>query len=241
MRPWPVRRTCWSTSTRARPRRSRRPARARARSGTGGVATSERRELGDEALDRRRLRALVDAVQRRRSARSSSSVATASLAAIIRCSIEAVGLRRRRADRARDVAAAVEGELGLDRLDGERAALARGAPASAAAAARAPRRAAPPTARARAPRPRRSGRRGRSPGARRSGSASGRTTPWRSRAPRSSSSTVTASRSGAGDERAGVVGERLGQHRLDRPGDVDARGAAVGLAVDRRRPAARRR
>ena len=36
------------------------------------------------------------------------------------------------------------------------------------------------------------------------------------------------------DERARVVGERLGQHRLDLAGDVDARGAAVRLAVDRR-------
>ena len=35
-------------------------------------------------------------------------------------------------------------------------------------------------------------------------------------------------------QRAGVAGQRLGQHRLGRAGDVDARRAAVGLAVDGR-------
>jgi len=35
-------------------------------------------------------------------------------------------------------------------------------------------------------------------------------------------------------QRAGVVAQRLRQHRLHPPGDVDARGAAVGLAVDGR-------
>ena len=47
----------------------------------------ERGELLDQALDAQRLRALVDAVERRAPCRVSSSVATASLAAIIRCSI----------------------------------------------------------------------------------------------------------------------------------------------------------
>ena len=37
-----------------------------------------------------------------------------------------------------------------------------------------------------------------------------------------------------GNERAGVVGQRLGQHRLDAAGDVDARPAARGLAIDER-------
>ncbi len=37
-----------------------------------------------------------------------------------------------------------------------------------------------------------------------------------------------------GTQRAGVVGQRLREHRLDGAGDVDARRAAVRLAVDRR-------
>ena len=38
---------------------------------------------------------------------------------------------------------------------------------------------------------------------------------------------------GAGHQRAGVAGERVREHRLDRPGDVDAGGPAPGLAVQR--------
>ena len=114
-----------------------------------------------------------------------------------------------------------------------RRALAR-APRSAAAAARAA-----PAARAHGSSARSlagedRGRPGRSRGARRSGSASGRRRLARPRRPCSSNSTVTARRSDAGTQRAGVVGQRLGQHRLDGAGHVDARRAAV---APRGRPA----
>ena len=58
-------------------------------------------------------------------------------------------------------------------------------------------------------------------------------------APRRSISTVTVMPVLAGDQRAGAVGQDLRQHRLDRAGHVDARRAAVGLAIDRRRRGAR--
>ena len=84
----------------------------------------------------------------------------------------------------------------------------------------------------------------RSPGARRSGSASGRRRRARRRAPRSSSSTVTAARSTPGTQRAGVAGERVREHRLDR---ARARrrwsraGAPRGRAASPRARARRRR
>ncbi len=91
-----------------------------------------------------------------------------------------------------------------------------------------------PWRRGAARRRRRCDRPARSPGARPSGSPSGRSS--RSRPPRrrSSSSTVTARRSRAGHERAGVVGERLRQHRLDHARHVHARRAPARLDVDRR-------
>ena len=201
----------------------------------------ERRELLDQALDARGLGALVDAVERRQLARSRAAPATASLAAIIRCSIsrcDSVWLarheRRSRGPRARSRTPARPTRSPAPRAPRAR----RPAPPRP----RARRRAAPAHgASARSLRRRRCGRPAGSPGARPSGSASGgtrvRTTSRRSR----SSSTVTASRSWCGHERAGLVGERLGQHRLDLAGDVDARAAPVGLAVDRASPAARAR
>ena len=136
--------------------------------------------------------------------------------------------RRHRLD---EVAAAVEGELGLDRLDGQRAA------ALAARLERGRRRA-------------RGGQRLR-PGVLR-GLGAGedaidavvvqalvgadeRAVEGRLHGLGAAQLELDGDRQAidAGAQRAGVVGQRLGQHRLDRAGHVDRGRAPVGLAVDR--------
>ncbi len=197
----------------------------------------QRRELVDQAQHRLRLRALVDAVERRDRAlvehRRHRLVGGDHqvLDQPMRLGLD----RRHRLD---EVAAAVEGELRLDRLDGQRAA------ALAAGLQRRRRRA-----------------RGRERlGPRRlrllvAGEdpvdavvvqalvgADERAMEGRLDGLRAAQLELDGDRQAIDPraQRAGVVRQRLGQHRLDRAGHVDRGRAAVGLAVDRSRPAARR-
>ena len=216
-----------STSARACGDDRRPPAAASACSGTGGVGTSSDASWSTSRSTRARLRALVDAVQRRQLARSSSSVATASLAAIIRCSIS----------RCDSVCSAGHGSVDV--------AVARRRRTPARRTRRPARRA--PRARACERRGRRArGRQRLAPTAprRRSAPAKIRSTrgvvePLVGADQRAVERACAARRAPskleldghrqavlAGHERAGVVGQRLGQHRLDRAGHVDARSRA---------------
>ena len=163
--------------------------------------------------------------------RSASSRATASLAAIIRCSISrwdsvCAGACTASTSPRSSSSNSGSGESTASAPRGLAPALQRGGGLAGGGQRQRPR-----LARTLAPR-RRCDPRGRSPGARRSGSASGRTTPddirpveleldrdRRAVEPRA--------------QRARVAGERVRQHRLDGPGHVHARGALSRLAVER--------
>ena len=93
-------------SLRDRRRRARPPATGTCCSGSGGVGTSSEASCVDEALDALGVRALVHAVEARHAALLRAGCATASLAAIIRCSIRRWDSVCARARHSRDVARA---------------------------------------------------------------------------------------------------------------------------------------
>ena len=232
-RPWPRRRTSASTQLRGladQLARLLRPSGARARRASARRATSSWR---DQALHARRVRRLVDAEQRRQLARLEQARdrlvggdhqeldQPVRLGLLGRQQALDVALARERRTRARWTRRPA-------RRARSRASASACATLRAAASGRRPRL--PRRARPR----RRSGPRAGSRAARRSGSPSGGTPSAARVAPSNSSSTVTASRSSPGHQRARAVRQRLGQHRLHQPGHVDRVRAPERLAVERR-------
>ncbi len=187
-----------STQPRDLAQRAPRPAVEDIGSGSGGVGTSSEASWSTSRSTRSGSGRSCTRY-RHGTSRCSSSPATASLAAIIRCSIRRWDSVCARAQDRADVALLVERELGLLGFDHQRSA----ALAPALAARRRPPRAATAAARPRAPRPRSAPAKMRSTllvvqALRRSGSASGRRRRSRPSRRRSSSSTVTAGALGAG-------------------------------------------
>ena len=223
--------TCWSTSTRRLGddvgRLLRRHAsRAPAASATPSDASWSTRRSDRLAAPGSRGRGRASGSRARRAA-----VATASLAAIIRCSISRCDSVARR-PASTTWPRAVEGELRLDALDRQRA---------AALAPGLQRRRRRPRGRERLrPRLLRVLRAGEDPVdpvvVQPLVRADRRAVEGRFDALRAAQLELDGDRQAVDvrAQRAGVVRQRLGQHRLDRARHVDAGRAAVGLAVDRR-------
>ena len=200
--------------------------------GTGGVGTSR---LSSCATRRSIAAGSGCSCTRNRAATraASSRCATCSLARIIRCSITQCASVWISSRAATTLPVVVELELRLGALDAERAAR---QPRLAQLAGERPRQGQRLGDRRRraARRRRRCGRPARTRGGRRSGSGCGRRTTLRARPPGpiEISDRDRAARH-AGHEAAGLGGQRVRQHRLDRPRHVDAVAPPLRLPVQR--------